>query len=110
MTWDGDKGIFTINNPYWQGATGYLKGSTINLDDIILTDISTTDNLDFASVHLISLDSLPISESKRLNLSDQCTLENEGFLWNADKTSPVALGGVRALCERSMVPLPLNMH
>lgn len=99
MTWDGGKGIFMVNNPYWQGATGYLKGSIINLDDIILTDISTTDNLDFASVHLISLDSLPISESKRLILLTSARLENEGFLWNADKTSPVAPGGVRALCE-----------
>jgi len=99
MTWDGEKGIFMVNNPYWQGATGYLKGSTINLDDIILTDISTTDNMDFASLHLISLDSLPISESKRLILLTSARLENEGFLWNTEKTSPVALGGVRALCE-----------
>jgi hypothetical protein len=99
INWDGNKGVFRINNPYWQGATGYLKGSTINLNDIMLSDISTTDNLDFASVQLISMDSLPISKSKKLLLLTSARLENEGFLWNAEKTSPVSLGGTRALCE-----------
>lgn len=99
MTWDGVKGVFTVNNPQWQGATGYLQSKKIDLDDITLSDISTTDNLGFASVHLISLDSLPISESKKLVLLTSARLENQGFLWNTSKTSPVSPGGIRALCE-----------
>lgn len=99
ITWDGVKGVFTVNNPYWQGATGYLTGSAIELEDIILSDITTTDNLDFASVHLISMDSLPISESKKLLLLTSARLENQGLLWNINKTSLVSAGGIRALCE-----------
>jgi len=99
ITWDGVKGVFRVNNPYWQGATGYLKGNVIELDDITLSDINTTDNLGFASVQLISLDSLPISESKRLLLLTSARLENQGLLWNTTKTSLVSAGGIRALCE-----------
>jgi len=99
LTWDGVQGVFTVNNPYWQGATGYLKGKTIELEDITLSEVETTNDLGFAAVHLISLDSLPISESGKLVLLTSARLENEGFRWNDTKTSPVALGGTRALCE-----------
>ena len=99
LSWDGTQGIFTVNNPYWQGATGFLKGKTIRLADVTFSGISTTDDLDFAAVHLIALDSLPIRESKKLILLTSARLENEGFLWNESKTSPVSIGGTKALCE-----------
>jgi hypothetical protein len=99
LAWHGGEGCFTVNNPYWQGATGYLKGKTVELGDIILSDISTTEGLDFGAVHLVSLDSLPIAGSKRMVLLTSARLENEGFLWNETKTSPVSVGGTRALCE-----------
>jgi len=99
LSWNGDEGFFTVNNPYWQGATGYLKGKTIELEDITLSDITTTEGLDFAAVHLISIDSLPVRESKKLILLTSARLENEGFLWNDSRTSPVSIGGTRALCE-----------
>jgi hypothetical protein len=99
LHWDGNEGCFTVNNPYWQGVTGYLDGRTIDLDDITLSGLSTTNGLGFGAVHLISLDSLPISESGRMVLLTSARLENEGFLWNESKTSPVSIGGTRALCE-----------
>lgn len=99
LMWDGEQGYFTVDNPYWQGATGYLGNKTIELGDIILSGVETTDNLNFASVHLISLDSLPIDQSKRLVLLTSARLENEGLRWNATQTSLLSKGGIRALCE-----------
>lgn len=99
LQWDGNKGIFTVNSPYWQGATGFLGGETVNLDNISLSNISTTENLDFAAIHLISLDSLPLSQSKRMLLLTSARLENTGLTWNASKTSLLSTGREPALCE-----------
>jgi hypothetical protein len=99
LKWDGLQGCFTVNSPYWQGATGYLGNKTIDLNDISLSNIVTTDNLNFASIHLISLDSLPISQSKRLILLTSARLENDGLKWNTTQTSLLSVGGTRALCE-----------
>ncbi|MFC2089854.1 carbohydrate binding domain-containing protein [Bacteroidota bacterium] len=99
LNWDGDAGVFTVNNPYWQGATGFLGGQSITLNDITISNVSTTNGLDFAYVHLLALDSLPIIESKKMVLLTGARLENEGFLWNSTQTSPAAVGGTRALCE-----------
>lgn len=108
LSWDGTQGIFTVNNPYWQGVTGFLKGKTIQLDQISLSDIQTTNDMDFASIQLLSLDSLPINESKKMILLTDARMENQGFLWNSAKTSPAAIGGTRALCEPVSGTLKLN--
>ncbi|MCF8226900.1 MAG: carbohydrate binding domain-containing protein [Bacteroidales bacterium] len=99
LAWDGNRGIVKINNPYWQGATGFLGEESLVFDDIVLSEISTTNQLNFAYVHLLALDSLPIKESGKLVLLTGARLENEGFLWNDDQTTPVDIGGTRALCE-----------
>ncbi len=99
LMWDGNLGFFTIDNPYWQGATGYLGGKTIDLGNITISNVTTTDNLNFASIQLISLDSLPISQSKKMILLTSARLENQGLKWNDTKTSLVSAGGTRALCE-----------
>ena len=99
LHWNGNEGYFTVDNPYWQGATGYLSGKSLDLSDISLSGISTTGGHDFAAVHLISMDSLPIRESRNLVLLTSARLENEGFLWNASRTTPSNLGGERALAE-----------
>ena len=99
LKWDGNQGVFTVNSPYWQGATGYLGGKTIDLENIIISDVTSTDNLNFASIQLISLDSLPILQSKKMILLTSARLENEGLRWNDTKTALVSAGGTRALCE-----------
>jgi hypothetical protein len=99
LMWDGNQGFFTVNNPHWQGATGYLGGKTIELGNITISDVTTTDNLNFASIQLISLDSLPISQSKKMILLTSARLENQGLKWNDAKTALVSAGGTRALCE-----------
>lgn len=99
LKWDENVGYFTVNNAYWQGATGYLGGKTIDLENITISNVSTTENLNFASIHLISLDSLPIAQSKKLILLTGARLENQGLKWNDTKTSLVSTGGTKALCE-----------
>ena len=99
LKWDGNLGVFTVNNPYWQGATGYLGGKNIELENITISNVTTTDNLNFASIQLISLDSLPISQSKKMILLTSARLENQGLKWNDTKTALVSAGGTRALCE-----------
>ncbi len=99
LTWDGDNGYFTVNNPFWQGATGYLGNKTIGLGNISISGVETTGNLDFAAIHLISLDSLPIGKSRRMLLLTSARVENEGLQWNTDKTRLMSSGGTRALCE-----------
>ena len=99
LHWNGQDGYFTVNNPFWQGATGYLGNKTIELNNIIISNIETTNNLNFAAIHLISLDSLPLGQSKKMILLTSARLENEGLKWNDTKTSLVSAGGTRALCE-----------
>jgi hypothetical protein len=99
LKWDGNLGVFTVNNPYWQGATGYLGGKNIELENITISNVTTTDNLNFASIQLISLDSLPISKSKRMMFLSSARLENQGLKWNETKTSLLSAGGTKALCE-----------
>ena len=99
LKWDGNQGFFTIDNPYWQGATGYLGGQTIELGNITISNVTTSDNLDFASIHLISLDSVPFDKSKKMILLSSARLENQGLKWNDAKTSLVSAGGTKALCE-----------
>lgn len=106
LKWDGNLGFFTVNSPFWQGATGYLGGKNINLENITISNVATTDNLNFAAIHLISLDSLPIGKSKRMILLTSARLENEGLKWNSTQTSLVSVGGIKALCE----PVQLNVN
>lgn len=108
LYWNGIQGYFSVNNPYWQGATGYLGGKNIELENIIISDVSTTNDLNFASIHLISLDSLPIGQSKKMILLTGARLENQGLKWNDDRTSLEAKGGVRALCEPVQAKLKIR--
>ncbi|MFN8208915.1 MAG: carbohydrate binding domain-containing protein [Bacteroidales bacterium] len=108
LTWDSGKGILTVNTPGWQGATGYLKGQTLKIGDITISGVTTTDGLGFASIHLLAMDSLPIRESKKLVILTSARLENQGFLWNSSLTTPVSVGGTKALCEPVTATLSLD--
>ena len=99
LTWNGNDGIFTVDNPYWQGAVGFLNGKTITLSNIAISDVKTTDNENFAAIHLVALDSQYIAQSEKMILVTAARLEKKDFLWNAGKTWPVNPGGEKALCE-----------
>jgi hypothetical protein len=99
LKWDGNQGFFTVDNAFWQGATGYLGGKNLELGNITVSNVTTTGNLNFASIHLISLDSLSLTKSKRMILLSGARLENQGLKWNDTQTSLVSTGGTKALCE-----------
>ncbi|MBN1895227.1 carbohydrate binding domain-containing protein, partial [bacterium] len=99
LQWDGILGIFTINNPYWQGTAGFLKNRVIDLGSIRIDQVHTTDGEDFAAIHLVAMDGLPLASSRSMVLVTTARLENRGLIWNPEKTSLVNPGGEIALCE-----------
>ena len=99
LHWDGSNGQFTINNRYWQGAIGFLRNATLDLESIQITQIKTTDREDFAAIHLVSMDERPLNRSRRMVLVTTARLENHGQQWNAERTSLINHGGGYALCE-----------
>ena len=99
LEWDGAKGIFRINNPYWQEAAGFLRNQSIDLETIRIDQVHTTDGEDFAAIHLVAMDGMPIASSRSMVLVTAARLENKGLIWNPERTSLVNRGGEIALCE-----------
>jgi len=64
LRWDMTQGLLTINSPYVQGAIGYVNSSPIQLSTLRIQ--ATTD---FAAIHLVPLDNLPINSSQKLLLT-----------------------------------------
>jgi hypothetical protein len=64
LRWDMTQGLLTINSPYVQGAIGYVNSSPIQLSTLRIQ--ATTD---FAAIHLVPLDNLPITSSQKLLLT-----------------------------------------
>src|SRR5205085_4209761 len=87
--------------PSWQGITGYLGSASPVFPAYALDNIKTTANRDFAAVHLIALDSLPVSASHHLVLLTSGRVENPGTAWNASATSLAQWfkAGDTAICE-----------
>ena len=108
LRWDGNKGIFTVDNSFWQGAVGFLENETINLKNFTISEVQTTDNENFASINIISLDSLSFSKSKKMVLTTTARLENEGLQWNSTLTSLTNHGGGRSLCEPVKAKIKFN--
>ncbi|MBW8886862.1 MAG: carbohydrate binding domain-containing protein [Fibrobacteres bacterium] len=101
LDWDGADGLFKVSSPSWQGITGYLGSAKPVFPAYALSNIKTTANRDFAAVHLIALDSLPISASHHLVLLTSGRVENRSTAWNASATSLATwdLPGDTAICE-----------
>ncbi|MFP4164974.1 MAG: carbohydrate binding domain-containing protein [Chitinispirillaceae bacterium] len=99
LEWDGNNGVFTVDNPYWHGAVGFLGGREISLSRMGISEVTTTNDEDFAAVHLISMDSLEIASSKRMLLLASARIENKGLEWNSSQTGLVNHGGDHILCE-----------
>jgi hypothetical protein len=82
LRWDMTQGVLTINSPYVQGAIGYVNSSpTIQLS--VLRIQATTD---FAAIHLVPLDNLPISSSQKLLLTAAGRIANTGMNPAAPRT------------------------
>lgn len=72
---DWGRGLLTINAPAVQGASGNLAAG----GDIRLADLTLTSSRDVAHVVLVSLDSEPISRSKRMLLQAMTEEKATGF-------------------------------
>lgn len=100
LSWDRTKGILTIDNPWWQGAVGFLHGGA-SASRLRLSDIATTAGRDFAAVHLASVDTLPLASSRRMLLLTSARIENRSTTWNADFTALTRIykAGDTVVCE-----------
>lgn len=86
LSWDRTAGILAVDNPFWQGAVGFLK-SGVTTSRLALAGIATTGGRDFAAVHLVSVDSLPIGKSRKMLLLTSARLENRSSVWNSTFTA-----------------------
>lgn len=62
LKWDYNIGLCTLNAPKAQGATGFLSKA----DSIKLGDITIRSGNDYATVIAVSMDGLPLKESKKI--------------------------------------------
>ncbi|MFW5813637.1 MAG: carbohydrate binding domain-containing protein [Fibrobacterota bacterium] len=99
LNWNGSSGVFTVDNPYWHGAIGFLGGRSVSLSRMGLSEVTTTNDRNFAAVHLLSMDSLEISSSERMLLLTSARIENKGLEWNSSQTGLIDHGGSYILCE-----------
>lgn len=78
LTWDQDRGRFTVHAPGCRAAVGFVGGGqTHTLGDATL-DVTEPG---FAAVSLVSLDGDPVGESRRLLLTTVARCENTGQRW-----------------------------
>jgi len=100
LDWDRSAGIFKIDAPSWQGAVGYLHGGA-STSRLSLEAIATTGGRDFAAIHLVSADSLPIARTRRLLLLTSARVENRSQIWNGDFTALTTIfkTGDSTVCE-----------
>ena len=62
LTWNWGTGFVTVNSPKSQAITGFLsKAGTVKLSDVTITSTN-----DYGTVHVISLDGLPLATSKQI--------------------------------------------
>lgn len=100
LSWDRTAGILSIDNPWWQGAVGYLKAG-VRTSKLELSGIATTGGRDFAAVHLVSADSLPLDKSRNMLLLTSARIENQSTRWNAtfDALTTIYKKGDTTVCE-----------
>lgn len=100
LSWDHSAGVLAVDNAYWQGAVGFLKAG-VTTGKLSLAGIATTGGRDFAAVHLVSVDSLPIGRSRKMLLLTSARLENRSSVWNASYTAMTTpfKAGDTTVCE-----------
>ncbi|MFA6563382.1 MAG: hypothetical protein WCV00_15850 [Verrucomicrobiia bacterium] len=77
LTWDQDRGQFTMFTPMCCAAVGFIGGKNVPLGDVMF-DIGTPR---FAAVSLLALDGNPIAASRRLLLTAVARCENTDQRW-----------------------------
>jgi hypothetical protein len=100
LSWNRSAGVLSIDNPWWQGAVGFLKPG-VKTSKLELAGIATTQGRDFAAVHLVSADSLPLATSRKLLLLTSARIENKSTIWNAafNALTTISKKGDTTVCE-----------
>lgn len=100
LDWNRASGLLRVDNASWQGLVGFLAGSQ-KLTRLGTAGLKTTAKRNFAAVHLVSADSLPLDRTRRQLLLTSARMENPGTVWNAGFTAITKAAGVgdTTLCE-----------
>lgn len=86
LVWDESKGLFQIDNRWWQGAVGFLAGGSA-FSRLVVRTFSATGGMDFGAVHLVSTDSSELGSGAPMLLLTSARVENPGTVWNAAHTA-----------------------
>lgn len=79
LTWDYGRGLVTVNTPRSQGATGFLsRAGRIELDDAAIESQNK-----YGTIHIISLDDAPLSQSRKILI--QAFTEEQPYGWRVDQ-------------------------
>jgi len=65
LLWDYKRRVCTMDSPQAQGVTGFLKSAGAKFD---LSDVTLESENEYATINVVSLDALPIGESKQVLL------------------------------------------
>jgi len=100
LDWNNKSGLLRIDNASWQGLVGFLSGAA-RVTRLGSTGLKTTGSRNFAAVHLVSADSLPLDQAGKLLLLTSARMENPGTAWNSGYTAitRAALAGDTTICE-----------
>ncbi len=85
LHWHYGTGVATVNTPKAQGAAGFLGVESA----IVLDTVTISVENDYATVLVVALDDLPLSESRRVLI--QCTTLDQPYGWHTSDAN--GLGG-----------------
>ena len=84
LSWDLERGLWSVNAPRSRVVAGFVGGHKIELGE---AQFWVSPSSPWATMGLTSLDGAPVSSSKRLLLTLAGRAENVGMKWNADRSS-----------------------
>ncbi len=79
------KALYTCNSPSTLSIVGFVGGEQVALPGSVITFPNFGNG--FASVTLTTLDGAPIESSRRILFTLVGKVENQGMIWNAQRTS-----------------------
>ena len=100
LDWDRSAGLLKVDNPHWQAAVGYLNAGA-STSRLTVAGIKTTGGRDFAAIHLVSADSLPLARTRKLLLLTSARIENKSTVWNSayNALTTIHRTGDTTVCE-----------
>jgi len=103
LFWNLDDGVFRINAPKIQGATGFLKGQKLKFKNFNLKCLTN-----YASVYLYSLDGKNISEADKIVLHASGISENSSVKYGPAGNSVVYGGSSPIIIEPVLTEITFN--